>query len=217
MTVTAISITRALATVKSLNKEIEERNTGVRNYIGVVMGEAGENTSVQGLDKEGLKAKIQADTDKYESLIRQVFEIKSKINESNAKTVVTVNNKEMTVSDAILAKSQIGFKKKQLQVYQTHHKNIQGLLEKLKKQFDERVESIIATSIPTTASDIEIAQIRYRITEEQTKITGPNLFDPMGIVKKIDDLEKEIKFLELELDYVLSTSNTVTMIEVDLT
>lgn len=219
--VSTMSITRALATVKSISAELETffmldaKRAADRTFIAITVGNTGK-TFLAGLSKEQSLVRIQSDEDKLRSLHRRLFAIKAAINKSNAETYVTVQGKSMLVADAILLKTLLPFKQKMLDGYRMHYNSIQAILQREIDAFNKSVDAAVAAVVaPDTAPEAR-ALIAENIRKTHQEMREPALLDPLDLYKKIKELEEEINFIKLELDYVLSESNTVTQITVEL-
>lgn len=210
-----MSITRALATLKSMKRELETNLNTKRFFIGINIGESGKETMIADMDAKALSAHIQSNYDTANNMLVRYLAIKQKINLSNAVTKVIVNNAEMTVADAIIMKTTLPERERFVAQLKKSHQEFQANFEKFKSKFDDRVDSIFKVQLPAEGlTGQEQTKLRDSVRDQQMKLVGPTVNDPIGLSKLIEAGEKEIAFLKTELDYVLSTSNTTTMIEV---
>ena len=209
-----ISITRALATIKILNTQVEEYFKKTRVFAGITLGD--KQIVADGFTLEQLRARIQADHDGIDTLIAKRHAIKAAVIKSNAVTIITLGGKSYTVAEAVLLKSSVPLKEQTLQKYKSALLVVQNALAGQKAEFDKRVDAVYGASVSTATTAEEAAKIMKMVREEQTKILGPAFYDPLNLVGKIDALEKEINDIKLELDFVLSESNTRTLIDVDM-
>jgi predicted enzyme involved in methoxymalonyl-ACP biosynthesis len=107
-------------------------------------------------------------------------------------------------------------RKKKLSNYRIALNRTTQEVEKITEKFDSRIDALVAANIDDDTSTEERTRVQQSIRESQTNMFGPRLLDPLDIRTKITEMEDEITFLTTEFDYVLSTSNTVTMIEVEV-
>ncbi len=212
----SMSITRALAIRKSLKKEIADHFNTQRLLVAIQLGNAGKDTNIVGQDAAKVVATIQSNHDKIHGMLRRFTAIRQAINDSNHNTQVVINGVTMSVSDAIVMKDTMEERKKILSNYRIAlHKATQEV-EKITEKFDSRIDALVAANIDDDTSTEERTRVQQSIRESQTNMFGPRLLDPLDIRAKITEMEDEITFLTTEFDYVLSTSNTVTMIEVEV-
>ena len=205
-----ISITRALSELKVLQKRFEKEvlqleAISVQHGMTLI-----KNSSVKPEDFEkNAKAQLQS----IESLQKRILEIKTKIQQSNAVTIVKIGSKEMTVLEAIIKKSLI--------------ENQKTLLSKLKRQLttaNDSFEQAVSINEGKIVKQLEDATKNTTVKldpeiEKQIKISVESLYpikmiDPCKISEKIKVLEEEIEDFENNVDFALSESNALTLIEV---
>ena len=205
-----ISITRALSELKVLQKRFDKEVSQL-DVISVQHGlTLMKNSSVKPEDfSEKAKAQLQS----VEDLQKRIHLIKTKIQQSNAITVVKVGTQEMTVLEAIIKKSLI--------------ENQKSLLARLKKQLimaNDNFENATMSNENKIAKQLEDATKNSTVkldleVEKQIKISVESLYpikmiDPCKLSDKIKALEDEIEEFEANVDFALSESNALTQIEV---
>jgi uncharacterized small protein (DUF1192 family) len=205
-----ISITRALSELKVLQKRFDKEVSQL-DVISVQHGlTLMKNSSVKPEDfSEKAKAQLQS----VEDLQKRIHLIKTKIQQSNAITVVKIGTQEMTVLEAIIKKSLIENQKsllarlkRQLMLANDNFENATTSNEiKIAKQLED------ATKNSTVKLDLEV--------EKQIKASVESLYpikmiDPCKLSDKIKALEDEIEEFEANVDFALSESNALTQIEV---
>ena len=216
MQLTKMSITRALTTLKNEKAEIEGFFKTDRVFSGVAMGASGKNTNVVNMDRTQLAAHIQSEHDRIQGLMRRQVAIKNAINVSNQNTMVTINNKLITVAEAILLKGTIEHKAKLLTKYRTSATTTAKEMSAVQAAIDKRVDSIVAASINESTSPEDKVSISTQLRASQDDALAPTMVDPLDINDLIKKAEEEILFLHNELDYTLSESNTSTVIDVQM-
>lgn len=195
-----ISITRALVELKTLDSRIQKKiDTSVFvSYKGQFHQPS-----------EGIKDAL-SNFQSANDLIERRKRIKSAIITSNATTKVIICGQEMTMAEAIETKSSIRHKK--------------NLLAVLKAQYGSSVNTVEAINAKVR-KDLENKSSRDGDKDKQqmsleefskTYITlhGVELFDPINVSNKIEQLEQFIVQFEQEVDYILSEKNATTLIEV---
>lgn len=205
-----ISITRALSELKVLQKRFDKEVSQL-DVISVQHGlTLMKNSSVKPEDfSEKAKAQLQS----VEDLQKRIHLIKTKIQQSNAITVVKIGTQGMTVLEAIIKKSLI--------------ENQKDLLARLKKQLilaNNNFEAATVSNENKIAKQLEDATKNSTIkldleVEKQIKASVESLYpikmiDPCKLSDKIKALEDEIEEFEANVDFALSESNALTQIEV---
>ena len=205
-----ISITRALSELKVLQKRFDKEVSQL-DVISVQHGlTLMKNSSVKPEDfSEKAKAQLQS----VEDLQKRIHLIKTKIQQSNAITVVKIGTQEMTVLEAIIKKSLI--------------ENQKDLLARLKKQLilaNDNFEAATVSNENKIAKQLEDATKNSTVkldleVEKQIKASVESLYpikmiDPCKLSDKIKALEYEIEEFEANVDFALSESNALTQIEV---
>ena len=194
-----ISITRALVELKTLDKRIQKGiDTSVFvSYKGQFYQPA-----------EGAKEAASA----YQSvndLIERRKKIKSAIIKSNANTMVKICGMDMTVAEAIETKSSIKHKKNLLAVmknqYGTACTTVEHVNSKVRKDLENK---------STRDADKEKQQMSLEeFSKTYVSLHGVELYDPIKLSQKIEQLENYITQFDQEVDYIMSEKNAVTMIE----
>lgn len=196
-----ISITRALVELKTLDSRIQKK-------IDSSLFVSFRGQFYQPPDSINDAASC------YQSindLIKHRTNLKSAIISSNASTQVTICGQTITVAEAIETKSSI-----------KHKKNLLGVLKAQYGDAIRKVENINAKA----RQDLEYKTSRDAVDKDKQqmsleefsntyiKMHGAELFDPLKLNQKIEELESYITQFEQEVDYVLSEKNATTFIEV---
>ena len=209
-----MSVTRGLAELKRFDDRISRELTG-NVFVGVTIGKGALQKPMTGTGSVDQQTKnIQGAFDTVQSLVEQRQKIKAAIVVSNAKTLVTLGGKEMTVAEAIELKKSVQYKQQFLHVltqqYNQCTMQIKLQNEKLENAIDTMVTQVMGASDKgkVDTASYEAVAVPQRNAKEAA------LLDPKNIAEKIKALTEEISLVETELDFVLSTSNATTMIEV---
>lgn len=203
-----ISVTRGLAELKLLNDRI---NTAIHNFSSIVVV-TGKKVVAGYKTNEEYNEKTKSSFQSVQDLIKRRNVIKSAIVNSNASTNVEIGGVTMTVAEAVERKTSIVYEQqllnklkndyaKAVQVYDREEVNA-------KQRLDEHLKAIYGR-------DVKIEEgIQKSTTEQFNEQNAPKMVDPLDVKKKIEELEKSINDFLLNVDYELSTSNTLTMIEI---
>lgn len=203
---TQISVTRALAEVKSLNDRIEKATRGT-TFIGVTVGGKVPNGADLQTTQNTLKANLQS----VQDLITRRQKVKSAIVRSNALTVVTINGVEMTVAEAIERKGSIDKDRALLAVLKAQQAQVRTAIERNNVLMQSKIDAMILTAVgkerKATEEELEAISKPY-ITSNITAA-----LDPSGLDTVIQKLEDDINGFVFEVDFVLSEANAKTVIE----
>ncbi len=203
---TQISITRALAEIKSLNDRIEK---ATRQSVFATVTVGGKTTN--GSDLQTTTNTLKANLQSVQDLIARRQAVKAAIIRSNAVTSVTINGVELTVAEAIERKGSIDKERALMSVLQQQLGQVRSVVERNNAQMQQRIDTMIQTAVgkERKATEDELEAISKPYTA--SNITTP--LDPNGLEKVILDMEAAINGFLFEVDFVLSESNAKTLIE----
>ena len=208
-----MSVTRALAELKRIDERIQ-RDIYASTFVGVTVGRESNRKMASGNDTpEKVAANIQSSVDSLDALMSQRAKIKAAIVASNAKTLVTVGNREMTVAEAIELKSTVSTKSTLVSVMKSQLNNANTDVQALNAKLDAQIEQNLTTIYGSEKSKIDSTTYDL-VAKPQRNLKEAALLDPMKIADKIKALEDEISLIKTELDYALSEVNAKTEIEV---
>lgn len=208
MSTTTMSIHRALAELKLLDKRIQRAVE--KPFIGVTSG----GRPPKGYASvEEFSTELEANLVSAEDLIERRNKIKAAIIASNAVTSVVIAGVPMTVAEAIDRRDTgLDYDKKLLGVLKHQARQVEVKLAADQERLEEKAEMYITNMFDKKdehkQEEIDAAREKY-IANSQL-----NLIDPSTLRLEIETLEKKIEDFELEVDFSLSESNTVTMITV---
>lgn len=191
-----VMISQALAELKLLDKKINKKSS-----VAMV------GYSVAGKVKDAFDADAaKTDLQSVEDMISNRDSIRNAINSSNMKTKVTISGNNITVSEAITTKDTITYKKTLLLEMKNRFSHVTRYIDSANEEMQDRLDRQLGS--------IEDKKLITQISEDFTKRNEAVMVDPVGIAKYMEDLETEILDFESEVDYVLSTSNATTTVEV---
>lgn len=203
-----ITIHRALAELKLLDKKIMKQ---VLDSTPFCVAKKKDEKQIEGLTLTEYNSKVKGNFDSIIALIARREQIKSKIMYSNAITKVNVAGEEMTVAEAIERKNTIEYKKKLLNRLRS---DLQMALDEIEDGniiLLDKLESFLEATLGDNPSSKEIETVSEMFKEKNEL----KLYNPINIEKKIEKLEEEIEDFLMEVDFVLSESNSKTTIEID--
>ena len=202
-----MNIHKALSTKKLLDKRIEKATDNLIPVGYKMKSSATEYRTKEEVDK--FNKETSSSYKQVTALINNYNKICQAITLSNATTKVEINGKEMTVSDAINRKNNIEYEEDLLRRLKYEYSRV---LEKVKERND-LLESKIDNLREIDKKEKIDKQSSYDLMRENESW---ELIDPLNIKKVISDMEDDILKFKSEVDFVLSTSNAETVIEVDI-
>lgn len=196
-----ITVTRALAKLKLLDKQINKKIDGSL-FSSYKVG--GKNIK----DEFNPVQDLQAVTD----LIDFRAKLKTGIMKSNSTTFVQIGKVKMTVVEAIETKDSIAYRQSLLRKIKNDISNAEEAVEYGNEQVKDRLDKMLVSSFGRDSKPKE---------EDIKAISKPFLDNNEYELIKSDKIEKVIATMEdeidtfiSEVDMVLSESNAVTTIEV---
>lgn len=207
-----ITVTQALAELKLLDKRIRSTITDLR-VAGVAYGRANK---VESTPVEDFKKVAAADTQSVLDLIARRAAIKAAIVASNSQVTVTVAGKVYTVAAAVERKSSIEYHKLLKDILAAQYLRAVNTATKHNQiTIPERVQILLGQYYGNQAKAASIT------AEEQNAIADPyreqneaHLIHTDGLTDLIDKLAVDIGQFLAEIDYVLTISNSQTLITI---
>lgn len=204
-----MSIHRGLSEIKLLGDRIEK---AIEKGIYCTHNKR-SNQKIQGMDIQDFRnTVIKADYDKVESLLERRQKIKSAIVKSNALTGIEIAGNKMVVAEAIDRKNSIENDKYFLEILRQQYaqsiRAIERNNETLTQKADEQINLLYSNK--DNIDPVKIKSLKEDYINENTF----DFIDPLDIKEKMEKLEREIEDFELEVDFKLSESNSLTFIEI---
>lgn len=203
-----MSVTRALAELKLLDKRIHTVMNSAK-FVDFSIGEKAVNGYASNKEYED---KVKSAYQSVKDLIKRRNDIKSAIVLSNAMTKVKIADKEYTVAEAIERKTSIQYEEQLMQKMKNEYtkvtNNINRKNEEVKEELNRKLDALYGREAKTKVDENNELVKSYRNDNEAKMI------DPLYIRSTYEKLEQEIDEFLSEVDFVLSTSNTLTEIEV---
>lgn len=205
-----ISIHRALAELKLIDSKIEKKIGELQATAIIRKSEKANSESDIKRHAEDCKSTM----DSIESLINRKAMIKSKVIESNSKTIVEIGGKKYTVADAISNKSIVHFKDRYANALKSSYAANKRSLEQKNEVAHNEAISMAEKALGKDAakSNPEDAKL---IMENYESRYMYELIDPCNANDKATKLQEEIDAFNTDVDAVLSESNALTTIEID--
>lgn len=197
-----ITVTRALAELKTLHKRIQKLTTDTTFISTRILGRAWRDHADES------KSNFQALTD----LIRRYEAIKFAIIQSNAKVQVHIAGVTYTVAEAIAKKESLQHQRQLLEQLRKQRNTVTQQVEyhtqDVQRKLDNLLERNFSKDRKVDESDIKT------ITDAFLKNNKIDTVDPLGLDGVITTLDEEIQEFSKEVDFTLSESNAMTKIVV---
>ena len=212
MTTEKMTIHKALAELKLLDNRIEK---AIAEGIYCVANKH-SNDKINGISLDKYTKIMQGRYDKAVDLIYRRKAIKKAVVLSNAITKVEVAGTEYTVAEAIEMKNHgVEFDKTLLITMRNQYNKAQMQIKQENgKDLEERADQYVTAIYgqkegKTNTADIEKVKGDF-LTANQYE-----LVDPLHVLDKIEELEKNINDFMAEVDSALSVSNALTEITIE--
>lgn len=211
MTNETMTVHKALAELKLLDQRI---NTSIHTKS---LCSTAKNSSlkINGETIEDFKNTTKENYQSINDLIRRRDAIKKAVSKSNASTLVTINDVEYTVAEAIwMNQSGMEAKEDLLRKLKDLYSAAVKKTEDNNAQLDAKAEQFIISmngqsdKKAMNTDEVKAAKDAYIKSNTMSIVCG---FD---IKEEINKLEAEIDSFKAEVDAALSVSNATTMIEV---
>lgn len=201
-----ISITRALAKIKSLDDRIAKATSA--QFVSYAINKK----SASGLPVEDVKTTLRGNLQSVMAMIAERAAIKAKVVASNAVATVVVAGVTMTVAQAIERKTSIAQEQALLNQLRAQYHAVSQKIETTNTGVQSRLDALIQTAVgkDRKVDEAEIAAIAGPFREQNTA----QIIDPNNIVVSINALSSQIDNFLLEVDYALSEVNAITQIEI---
>ena len=204
-----MTIHRALAEVKMYDSKICELMDCV--YICTAKKRA---TKLYGLSPEGLQMNMKSNLQSLKAIIRNRQILKSAIAASNERTEVVIGGEKMTVLEAIERKAFLATYKKIISKLKTQYLTASSEWDRSENLFQAGLEKYINSAVGSSAT--VAPELIQTLTESYKSLNEMTMIDPCNLSGVIAEMEKYVNDFSTEVDYALSESNAITLIEVDL-
>ena len=206
-----MSVHKALAELKVLDSRI---GNAILSGDFVITKKNNQDT-VKGKTAEQYKVKATEAFQKASDLILRRNAIKNAVVISNAKTTVRIGDNEYTVAEAIEKKNHgMDFYIQLRDVLRQQFAKQKSELEKHNASLQQKAEQFVTglmggKEVKTDSTEFTTAVDTY------IKSNTMPLLDPLGIEKKIEELDDMINSFLPEVDAALSVSNAITTITIE--
>ena len=208
---TTITVTDALAELTLLEKRITSATAALGNNALITVVEV-EKVPPGFRNRQEYETKARAALQRVDDLIARRRTIKRAIVRSNASTMVTVANEEMTVAEAIEMKHFIEYYQVVLGTMQTAHKQTLKQYQVSQAKIKERLDKL---ALEVLGKNESVGSDKYQsLADDFLAREGVELLDPTNLAEELERRQNFIEEFTSTVDRVLSISNARTMIEV---
>lgn len=211
MTAETMTVHKALAELKILDSRIGD---AILSGDFVITKKNNQDT-VKGKTAEQYKTKATESYQKASDLIRRRNAIKNAVVVSNANTTVKIGDAEYTVVEAIEKKNHgMDYYVQLRDVLRQQFAKQKADLEKHNASLQQKAEQFVTGLMGGKDVKTDSAEFSNAV-DTYIKSNTMTLLDPLGIEKKIEELDDMINTFLPEVDAALSVSNAVTIITVE--
>lgn len=210
MTTETMTVHKALAELKVLDSRISDAILS-GNFI---ITKKNNQDTVKGKTVEQFKSKATEVFQKASDLIRRRNAIKNAVVVSNANTTVKIGDKDYTVVEAIEKKNHgMDYYIQLRDVLRQQFAGQKSELEKHNTSLQQKAEQFVTGLMGGREVKTDSAEYISAV-DTYIKSNTMTLLDPLGIEKKIEELDDMINTFLPEVDAALSVSNAVTTITI---
>ena len=206
-----MTIHAALSYLKTADKRIEKILSADTFATFAKVGA----DKINGVSAKNVKDEMRSSYQSVVDIINTVEAIKKAISEANAKNIITVCGKEMTVAQAIYMMGYgIETKKTLLSTLRTQYASAKNAADRLNRDAEQKADRLIASVYE--AKEKSAGQEAIATRDAYIKQNTYEVVDPIGIVDMIKNLEAWINEFETEVDAAVQVSNATHTITIDI-
>ena len=211
-----LTLTEALVKLKLYDKKIEKKyqTLSIGKIIDIQKGKSNK-LLYSDLEITNFKNEAKSYIDSIKQLIKNRATLKSKIVEANAKTKLTIANKEYNIAEAIERKNSIEYDKELVRALSEILENAKSEVLNHNQIVENEVDEMIKAQLENeNKSQKNISKETETLREMLLSNKEYKLINPLNLEKIIDELNTEIEEFESEVDVKLSIANSNTFIEI---
>lgn len=206
-----MTIHKALAELKVLDKRIIDSMAAAT----FVVNKKNNQEKVHGITPDAFKEAAYASYDKITDLIKRRNAIKDAVNVSNAVTKVEIGGKTYTVVEAIDKKNHgMAFYIELRDYMASQLSRAKAELEKQNSQLQQKAEQFVTGLMGSKETAAKSEEYDTSV-KTYIKSNTVEMIDPLGLEKKIAELDDMINAFMPEVDAALSVSNALTTITIE--
>lgn len=209
-----ISVQEGLSELKLLDKKIQKKLADTE-FAAISKNDKFHESRLAKLSINEWQSDNRSKHQAVSDLIANRYAIKAAILKSNAETIVTINNVEMTVAEAIDRKQSIfEYERQLLDAMASNLIKTRDEVDKLNAQAENDADVALKLFLQTNATDagkVKAEEIKALYTAQKYEVTE----SINNLSKVIDNLNDDIEKFLSDVDFALTKSNIITMIEIE--
>ena len=203
---TQVTIHRALTLIKNAEEDIQQKlNTGI--FISTVQGVAKVPTTKAYKTFDELSKAIQSDTDTVESKFNLIAKLKVAIQQKNLEVHVDFLGKSLSIAELLAIKSTLMLRTRYVDTLRVQLVNSQSVANNADLNISKQLQGMDSNTEGYTQTLTNLGLL------QSVSIVSGNSESPAERIKKLQD---ELRFFNTEIDMLLSETNIVTLIDVDM-
>jgi hypothetical protein len=212
MTTKTTTVYEALQEKKLLEKRIDSLNFNKAAFI-TYAGESDD--TIDGIAMEDINKKLKSNYDSIQHLLKNHSAYTAAINQSNAVTKITINNKEYTVAEAISRYQDLDNEIKFLQAMAAQYREISDKVRnhnavvKDPNEISKYVNNILGDSKKDQA-------LIDTTTNTYLKNHLWKVIDPNNIGDNFEKMLNDVNAFKEQVHFILTKSNAITEITIEL-
>ena len=203
-------VTQALNELKTLDSRIMR---AINSATFVTSAKICEKNVTSNMSKEDFNKNTKADLQSIDDLINRRKNIKAAIVLSNAVTMVTVANVEMTRAAAIERKTSIEYERSLLRQMKNQYLTAQQKVNAKNTEMEAAIERLVATAFGKDSKTNIKSDDYSAIADPYKEKNEWALVDPIDVLNQITKREEEIDEFLSSVDSQLQISNCTVYIE----
>ena len=205
-----MSITRALAEKKLLDKRIEKT---ISQAKFVTFAKSNSKDVEKNITKEDYCKDAKATLQSIKDLIDRKSKIDSAIAVSNATTNVEICGVTTTVAEAISRKNNIDFERALLNALKSQLAESKYRTDVRNQEVESKLQTLLVSMVGKENTK-NMSDEAMKISAQYLSDNEFAIVDGVDAKKLVESLEKEIDEFLFNVDFCLSTSNTLSTIEI---
>ena len=198
---TKMTITRALAELKLLDKRIKKA-TSSTTFIGVKLSKFNESYD---------PVKIKASWQSINDLLKRYHLIKFAILDSNSRTKVNIGGTEYTVAEAIAKKDSSIYSQDLINEIRRQRLSVDKEVTYHNEKVQRKLDELINLTFKERSVESDELKLMTDTFLSNNKI---DVVDPLNVDTMIDTLQEKYDGFMTEVDFSLSESNAKTTIQI---
>ena len=201
-----ISLNMAIGEKKLLTERIEK----LTRTIEIVKAKGKKAEAVGGVAIKDVETKLKSSYQQLTDLLDERDRLELAIVQKNAETVIEINGQKFTIAQALIRQKSIELKKEILRRLRENYEKETIKIDQANLLAEK--EALAGINATNTAKG-DLASNMKNAFDIIYDTKAMELLDPIGAVKEIEKLEKELLEFGSKLSYELTDINAITKIE----